>query len=223
MARSLLFYPLVGLLLGIVLWALSLLLMQLPPLLTAAALLIAWVLMTGGLHLDGLADSADAWAGGYGDRQKTLDIMKDPTAGPLAVVVLVLLLIVKFASLAVLLEADAMQWFVCVPVLGRMAVLVLFLTTPYVREQGLASRVEAHFNQRAAQLVLIISLLAILLWLPFTWGLFVMVCAVLLLTGLRQMMMQRLQGMTGDTLGASVELLEAVCVFVLAAVVSLPA
>jgi adenosylcobinamide-GDP ribazoletransferase len=66
----------------------------------AALLLTVWVLLSGGLHLDGLADSADAWLGGFGDRERTLTIMKDPRSGPIAVVVLVLVLLLKFCALA---------------------------------------------------------------------------------------------------------------------------
>ena len=80
--RSLLFYPLVGLLLGLALLALEWVLGDTSTLLEAALLLAAWVALSGGLHLDGLADTADAWVGGYGDRERTLAIMKDPRSGP---------------------------------------------------------------------------------------------------------------------------------------------
>ena len=89
--RSLLWYPLVGLLIGLLLFALQQLLGGLSLMLQAALLLAVWVGVSGGLHLDGLADSADAWVGGFGDRARTLEIMKDPRSGPIAVVVLVLL------------------------------------------------------------------------------------------------------------------------------------
>src|SRR5690606_7673193 len=101
--RSLLWYPLVGLLLGGLLLALHGLLGATPALLQAAILLAVWAGLSGGLHLDGLADSADAWVGGLGDRERTLAIMKDPRSGPIAVVVLLLVLLLKFAALAVLL------------------------------------------------------------------------------------------------------------------------
>lgn len=86
--RSLLWYPLVGLLLGGLLLAAQALLSQQPAVLQAALLLTLWVALSGGLHLDGLADTADAWVGGYGDRERTLAIMKDPRSGPIAVAVL---------------------------------------------------------------------------------------------------------------------------------------
>jgi adenosylcobinamide-GDP ribazoletransferase len=76
--QSLLYYPLVGLLLGLMLAALAWAMRDGSSMLHAALLLAMWVLMTGGLHLDGLADSADAWVGGQGSRERTLAIMKDP-------------------------------------------------------------------------------------------------------------------------------------------------
>ncbi|MGH8474458.1 MAG: adenosylcobinamide-GDP ribazoletransferase, partial [Methylococcales bacterium] len=87
---SLPYYPLVGLVIGILLAVLARAGNGMPDNLHAAIVLAIWVILTGGLHLDGLADSADAWIGGLGDRQKTLDIMKDPCCGPSAVVTLVL-------------------------------------------------------------------------------------------------------------------------------------
>ena len=104
--RSLLHYPAVGLFLGALLWLAALLLEGASPLLQAALLLALWVALTGALHLDGLADSADAWLGGFGDPARTLEIMKDPRSGPVAVVVLVLLLLLKFSALLVVLQAQ---------------------------------------------------------------------------------------------------------------------
>ncbi|RBD43005.1 adenosylcobinamide-GDP ribazoletransferase, partial [Xanthomonas oryzae] len=92
-ARSLLWYPLVGVLIGAVLSALAWCLRDVAPLLGAALLLSSWVWLTGALHIDGLADTADAWVGGMGDRMRTLAIMKDPTSGPMALAAVVLALL----------------------------------------------------------------------------------------------------------------------------------
>lgn len=80
-AQSLSYYPLVGLIIGALLAGIAWGLSGAPVLLSAALLLVTWVLVTGGLHLDGLADSMDAWVGGLGDRERTLAIMKDPYCG----------------------------------------------------------------------------------------------------------------------------------------------
>src|SRR5690606_32208859 len=118
LGRSLLFYPLVGGLFGVLLLAFNALLDGAPLMLHAALLLTAWVLLSGGLHLDGLADSADAWLGGFGDRERTLTIMKDPRSGPIAVVTLVLVLLLKFSALLALIENNQPLGLLLAPLIG---------------------------------------------------------------------------------------------------------
>ena len=96
---SVLFFPVVGLLIGALLAGLHTVLWLVDPGVLAALVLAMWVLLTGGLHLDGLADTADAWIGGQGHRDRTLAIMKDSRSGPIAIVAVVLVLLAKFAAL----------------------------------------------------------------------------------------------------------------------------
>ncbi len=207
MGRSLLCYPLVGLLFGGVLWALNLLLAGSPALLHAALLLGAWVLLSGGLHLDGLADSADAWLGGFGDRARTLEIMKDPRSGPIAVVTLVLVLLLKFCALLAVVDSGHVQVLLIAPVLGRASLLGLFLSTPYVRAGGLGQAMADHLPRAAGRGVLVISALACVLLAGYK-GLWMLAVALLAGVWLRHVMVRRLGGTTGDTAGALLELLE---------------
>lgn len=207
LGRSLLFYPLVGLLFGVILWAMNGLLSGTPLLLHAALLLTVWVLLSGGLHLDGLADSADAWLGGFGDRERTLTIMKDPRSGPIAVVTLVLVLLLKFAALLALIEQQHSLFLIIVPLIGRSAMLGLFLTTPYVRAGGLGQALADHLPRWAGQQVLAVSALACVLIAGFS-GVWALVLTAVVFAWLRQLMLRRLGGTTGDTAGALLELLE---------------
>ncbi|MFJ2389782.1 adenosylcobinamide-GDP ribazoletransferase [Pseudomonas koreensis] len=207
LGRSLLFYPLVGLLFGLILWAFNLILAGAPLLLHAALLLTVWVLLSGALHLDGLADSADAWLGGFGDRERTLNIMKDPRSGPIAVVTLVLVLLLKFTALLALIEQGHGLTLIIVPLLGRAALLGLFLTTPYVRAGGLGQALADHLPRRAGWWVLGASALACLL-IAGVKAIVALVVAFVGFVWLRQVMMRRLGGTTGDTAGALLELLE---------------
>ncbi|HDS1816799.1 adenosylcobinamide-GDP ribazoletransferase [Pseudomonas putida] len=205
--RSLLCYPLVGLLFGLLLWLASHLMHGTPTALHAALLLTLWVLLSGALHLDGLADSADAWLGGFGDRERTLRIMKDPRSGPIAVVTLVLVLLLKFCALWVLVERGVGVELVLAPVVGRAAMLGLFLCTPYVRAGGLGQALAEHLPRSAAQWVLLGSTalcIAVGGW-SATW---VLVAAGGVFAWLRHIMCRRLDGTTGDTAGAMLELLE---------------
>lgn len=203
LGRSLLFYPLVGLLFGLLLWLASLLLQGTPAPLHAALLLTVWVLLSGALHLDGLADSADAWLGGFGDRERTLQIMKDPRSGPIAVVTLVLVLLLKFCALWVLVEQGIGAQLLLAPLIGRAAMLGLFLCTPYVRPGGLGQALAEHLPRRAAGWVLLGSGLFCLVL-----GGWVVVLALAMFAWLRHLICRRMGGTTGDTAGALLELLE---------------
>lgn len=204
--RSLLCYPLVGLLLGAVLAALATTCQgHLVPLPAAALLLAVWVGASGGLHLDGLADSADAWAGGRGDAARALAIMKDPNCGPLGVVTLVVVLLLKFAALATLTDLWPL---VLAPLLGRTMLLPLFMTTKYVRTNGLGSAMHAHLPRRAAWLLLALSGAAIVLALGRRASAPCLAALSVFLL-LRQLMRRQIGGMTGDTAGALVEVVEA--------------
>ncbi len=98
--------------------------------LRAVLLLFVWVVVTGGLHIDGLADMADAWIGGQGDADRTLEIMKDPQCGPSAVVAVVLLLLAKLAALNVLLLHSRWDVVLLIPLIGRLSLVATFLYLP---------------------------------------------------------------------------------------------
>lgn len=207
MGRSLLWYPAVGGLFGLLLLALAWLLGAAPPMLQAALVLSAWVVLSGGLHLDGLADSADAWLGGFGDRQRTLEIMKDPRSGPIAVVTLVMLLLLKFCAVLALLQSGQWLALLLAPVLGRAAMLALFLTTAYVRAGGLGQALAEHLPRLAGRAVLLASAAGTVLLAGWK-GAGVLLLVALVFLWLRRLMLRRLGGTTGDTAGALLEVLE---------------
>lgn len=212
-----LYYPLVGLLIGsLMAGAAALAAGWFAAPLTATLLVAGWVLVTGALHIDGLADSADAWVGGQGSRERTLAIMKDPASGPVAVAAVVLVLLLKVAAIAELLEGQALVYLLLAPVLGRLAIPVLFLTTPYVRDSGLGSALLAEFPRRHASALCVAVLVLLLVW-SFPIGASVVLVAGAAVMVLRLIMLARLNGCTGDTLGATVELVELAVLLALAA------
>jgi adenosylcobinamide-GDP ribazoletransferase len=215
--RSLLFFPLVGLLIGALLFAANHLLEPFSALLAAALLLLLWVLLSGALHLDGLADMADAWIGGQGDRERTLEIMKDPASGPMGVSAVVVLLLLKFAALTEVL-ASATQLLLLSPLLGRSAALLLMLTTPYCRSEGLASQMVNSMPRSALWLLLLLIALIIPCWLGWS-GMYLLGAMLVLYSLYRRALWQRLQGYTGDGAGALIELTEVVILIVGAVII----
>lgn len=205
LGQSLLYYPLVGFIIAVILTFLASLLQSHASYVAAILVLAAWVGITGALHLDGLADSADAWLGGLGDKEKTLTIMKDPTSGPIAVSVLIIVMLIKLVMLAELIGDQNWLAIILAVVLARTAMPLLFLTTPYVRPEGIAALLIKHQPQTASKYV--VSAVAIICFLLA--GFWFLLLSFSLFLILRYWMQQRLNGTTGDTAGAMVELLEA--------------
>lgn len=181
-------------------------------LLIAALMLTAWCLITGGLHLDGLADAADAWVGGYGDKQRTLDIMKDPTVGPMGVMLVVLVLLIKFTALVVLVDKFndflLLGALIAIPMLARFSILPLFYATDYVREQGLGSELKQSISMPMLLLLTAICAILSVIFLQQKTML-VLILFVAILLWARNIMIQRIGGTTGDTAGALIEVQEA--------------
>lgn len=217
LARSLPWYPLVGLLISAVVCCIDALLPDSRALLAAALVLLAWVWLTGALHLDGLADMADAWVGGMaGDadasRVRTLEIMKDPRSGPAAVTTVVLVLLLKFTALASLpAPAWAVLWMA--PMLARMAVVAAFATTPYVRGGGIGSGLaDAPHVACAVSLLVGVALCG----LAGVRGLIALAAVAVVFWLWRRACVKRLGGITGDTAGALIEMSEAAALVALA-------
>lgn len=204
-------YPVVGLLIGAVLSGLAWLLSREPPLLAAALVLLVWVGITGGLHLDGLADSADAWVGGLGDRARTLEIMKDPRSGPMGVTAIVVILLLKFAALAGRTEPGAALWLA--PLLGRGALTLAFMSTPYVRSGGMGSGLAGEPRRACIAAVLLIALFSLGFGMD---GVRALAAALVIFAVWRWSVVRRLGGMTGDTCGALTELTEVAVLIALA-------
>ncbi|WP_018145617.1 adenosylcobinamide-GDP ribazoletransferase [Thioalkalivibrio sp. AKL6] len=227
LGRSVLAYPLVGLILGLVVVLVGIALAAIPgapPLLVAALVLALWVGLTGALHLDGLADTVDAWVGSHQDPERAQAIMKDPASGPMAVAALVLVLLIKFAALVTVVETGAWIALLVAIVLGRAALTGLFVLVPYVREQGLGAEMAAHLPRSPAQMVLVATGVLILLLALITglWGLILgLAVALASVFAIAAFLRRWLGGFTGDTAGAALELVEVVAITVMALVLAL--
>lgn len=207
LGRSLHWYPATGLAIGLLLAALALLLPS-DHLLNAVLITLAWLTLTGALHLDGLADCADAWVGGMGDRARTLAIMKDPACGPIGVAAIVVVLLLKVAALDSLLAgASGIFWWL-IPVLARTALPLAFVSLPYVREGGMGDGLARNASKPGLALAALLVLGTLALCLPLLLLCLWLAVALAVFALWRRAMIRRLGGFTGDGAGALVELLE---------------
>jgi adenosylcobinamide-GDP ribazoletransferase len=201
-------FPVVGLVLGACLALASLAIDRVVPPGVGAMLLVAlWAVLTGGLHLDGLADTCDGLGGGW-SRERALAIMRDAHSGPYGVTGIVLVLGLKAATLASLPEGLAWRALVLAPVLGRAGPLLLVRLCPPARPEGAGHALATGARWPslvAGGLVAVVASVALL----GGWGAAALAASGLLGWGGAIHLRRRLGGFTGDTLGALVEVTEA--------------
>lgn len=208
LGHSMVYYPLVGLCLGLVLWGLAWALgLLFPPTVACALLLVVLVLLTGGLHIDGLADLIDGISGSY-TREDALRIFKDPHVGSMAVAGISLLLLLKYASLHALTPATLGPTLVLMTTLSRYAMVQLACFSRYARVTGgLGEPFVRGVRQQHFLGALGLALGSVLLiggWRGLGLGLVVGLATL----GMQRYTHHRLGGITGDVLGATNELSE---------------
>lgn len=197
-------FPLVGLILGGLLWVSHRLLsMAFPPLLSALLVLVTWKALTGGIHLDGLADTLDGLSGR--DPQERLAIMRDSRIGVFGALGLVVGLLIGFLTLAELPGTVREKALLLAPVVGRHAPLHLARAfQPATSGQGSGAAFMKAVTLRAVSIGALVVIVAavVILW---PWGLLAAGIGIGLAWGLGRFLSRRLGGLTGDGLGAAVE------------------
>ncbi|NPU85149.1 MAG: adenosylcobinamide-GDP ribazoletransferase [Syntrophaceae bacterium] len=216
LAGSILFFPPVGLFIGIAAMAADRVAMAfLPSLPAAVCTVLLLIAVSGGLHMDGLADTADGF-GSARPREKVLEIMRDSRIGTMGVVAVVAAILLKVAFLDAVPVSLRSQAILLMPVAGRSALVWSMAWLPYARpEGGLATAFLAKGSPVHASWALVF-LVACGAGTAGWAGLAAAAAILAVLTGWMAICRRRIGGFTGDTLGASCEMAEIVPVVVLA-------
>ena len=200
--KALAWFPLVGLFIGACLLAVA----AISPFdreLTAALILICWAVLSGGLHLDGFADSCDALLG-HGEPQRRLAIMRDPRLGSWAAIGLVLLLLTKWLAIRAIDPA----LLVLPPLFGRWAMVLAAYHFPYARENGIGAVFREGLGPR--QLLLSSAIVGIVVTHHGAFLMWLLALLVALAVG-RWASARLGGGITGDVYGTICELTELAC------------
>ena len=213
LARSMAYYPLVGLLLGVLAALLHLLLVRFTAVAVADSAAVALlVLLTGNMHLDGLMDTADGiWSGR--PREQMLEIMRDSRVGSHAVAAGILVLLAKIILLGQIPPDFKITALLLFPVLGRWSIVYAAAIYPYARSQGLGG-----FTAYLGKWQLVFaSAVTVALSYYFLQTAGLILCGTVLLGAvlLAAYLARRVGGMTGDLFGAVNELMEVLALFVL--------
>jgi len=224
LSTALPWFPIVGLVLGAMLHGAAALCGNTPfgqwPEATAALLLAMGIVLTRGLHLDGLGDWADGFWGGR-DRESVLRIMKDSQLGTFGVCALIFILLTQWVALTRLVGTGASKWIIAAYIISRAVQVNLAVSFPYARKEGGTG---APFVRDASARHLLLCILISIALLIFVYGvhwtpLALLVGGFVMAQTFGFWCKKRVGGVTGDLLGASSVLVET-SVMVAAAVYS---
>lgn len=204
--KGVVYFPVIGMLVGLLLFGVIKLFLGYIDTLTLSVLLVFFeVLVTGGLHLDGLADSFDGLFS-YRDKERMLEIMKDSRIGSNGVLILIFTLLFKTVLVNQILLNNLLGAILIMPAISRAMTVFASRISPYARENGMGNFFIGKVNNVQLFLGLLVTLLWTYLFSPESiW----MLIPSLITTGLWcRMCHHKIGGMTGDTLGANTELQE---------------
>ena len=209
------YFPAIGALIGLVAGGTFALLSSLTaPLLAASCAIAVHSILTGAIHLDGLADCADGLLGG-GDSARRLEVMRDPRLGSFGVTAIVIVLLLEVAAISSMSPARGLAALVIAGGVSRLATLWVIALVPYVRASGLGVAVwdarhrlaDLVFGSASALLVCAIDWRRAAVALPFV---------ALSAVAVAMLARRRVGGATGDVYGATSELCQLATLLVFA-------
>ncbi len=215
LARSMAFFPIVGLLIGLLLAIAQFLLSYLFSQSFVLWLTLGWLaLLTRGLHLDGFADTVDGFAAG-GPKEKILEVMRDSRIGAFGVVGLIFLIGAKYLALEQIAEPSVLYSLILMTVMGRNSMVWVCYRSPYARAgEGLAKPFVE--NLTAREMIISSALtFGIGVLLRGLDGAMIFLGIGLFSLAFRFFFLKKLDGVTGDILGAANELSELLCLVLL--------
>jgi len=202
LGKSIKYFPLVGAIIGIFLYGINILAGKITEnrQIAAIIIIIAEIFITGLIHIDGLADTADGLFS-YAEKEKILEIMKDSRVGTNGAVALILYFITKM----ILLSEIRPEYIILYPVISRLSTSINAGLGEYARKNGMSNGIIGKNGKKEAVISIIITMILSFIILKAK-GLIILIFAILFILLLMKGVKRKIGGITGDTMGASLEL-----------------
>jgi adenosylcobinamide-GDP ribazoletransferase len=207
--KALIFFPLIGFMLGLfllVLWKLLALSHRFNSLTIALLLVAGDIVITGAFHLDGLSDTSDAFLSTGKSREEKLSIMKDSHIGAMGATVLIIALLLKIFLIREVLDLTLPITLLIYPAIGRWSQVAAYYRSPYIREGGIGFI----FSQQVDFKILALTSLWLIPCLLFPGFYLILLFNLLFLLCYLYYVQKKVGGITGDILG-SLTILSEIC------------
>lgn len=221
--KGIVYFPLVGFIIGLILYLTGLLSLQIfPYIVTSIIIVFLEVLITGGLHIDGLGDTFDALYS-YRDKEKMLEIMKDSRLGTNSLLAILFLIIFKIAFVYSFISMKILWIVLFMPMISRLSVISMLYKTKSPREKGMGNVFIGKASNSMVAISLLYTTVIILLFSSILFKvnlitilmIFVSLIFVLAFVEIfKRHVYKKIGGVTGDILGCTIELSELVFIII---------
>jgi adenosylcobinamide-GDP ribazoletransferase len=206
--RGALLFPLVGLIIGGVQWiTYGLLIKVLPVNITAIFVMLIGILVTGGLHIDGLGDTCDGFFA-FKSKERIIEIMKDSRVGTYSCIAIIIDLLLRYTSFSNLLSINHALAIIAAPVVAKTVFVLMFYIGKQAKASGTGNLFIGNVGKKELLGVFVFGLIINSLLLGIVDALIITTIAVIITILFNKFCENKIGGLTGDTLGANNELVE---------------
>lgn len=206
--RGTLFFPLVGLIIGCIQWLTYWLLIKVLPVnITAIFVMLIGILLTGGLHIDGLGDTCDGFFAFKG-KDRIIEIMKDSRVGTYSCIAIIIDLLLRYTSFSNLISGNYSLAIIAAPIVAKTIFVLMFYIGKQAKAAGTGNLFIGNVGKKELIGAFLVGIIIISLVLGITDALVVTAIAVVITILFNKFCEHKIGGLTGDTLGANNELVE---------------
>lgn len=220
--KTITYFPLVGLVLGVLIYIIGLVSgIFFDSFITSIIVTLALVILTGGLHIDGLGDTFDAIYS-YRDKERMLEIMKDSRLGTNSLLAIIFLILLKIGFIYSIINNNLLWTVIFMPVVARLGVIVMMYKTVTPRENGMGNLFIGKASTSMFTIAILYTIILIigiskLIFLASTFEAMMLISTIIILFIFNNLFKKhiyiKIDGVTGDILGCTIELGELIYLF----------
>lgn len=220
--KTITYFPLVGLVLGVLIYIIGLVSgIFFDSFITSIIVTLALVILTGGLHIDGLGDTFDAIYS-YRDKERMLEIMKDSRLGTNSLLAIMFLILLKIGFIYSIINNNLLWTVIFMPVVARLGVIVMMYKTVTPRENGMGNLFIGKASTSMFTIAILYTIILMigiskLIFLASTFEAMMLISTIIILLIFNNLfkkhIYKKIDGVTGDILGCTIELGELIYLF----------
>ena len=220
--KTITYFPLVGLVLGVLIYIIGLVSgIFFDSFITSIIVTLALVILTGGLHIDGLGDTFDAIYS-YRDKERMLEIKKDSRLGTNSLLAIMFLILLKIGFIYSIINNNLLWTVIFMPVVARLGVIVMMYKTVTPRENGMGNLFIGKASTSMFTIAILYTIILMigiskLIFLASTFEAMMLISTIIILfifnNLFKKLIYKKIDGVTGDLLGCTIELGELIYLF----------